>query len=134
MIFAERKIESGFTYEVEDIFGTISIESDKKLTGDILDDMVLLLLRQNGNAAEMSGEVKHNDGIIKYTFKKRPLWEDEEETPCENTPTLTSEQENVSTRTIRSRVVSILSWLPRFVGAFLEAWKKAGPTYPQKRG
>ncbi len=133
MIFAERKIESGFTYEVEDIFGTISIESDKKLTGDILDDMVLLLLRQNGNAGEISGEVKHDGGIVKYVFKKRPIWEKDEETPCESTPTSIPKQESASTR-ILHLPRSILSWFKRFVGAFLEAWRKAGKTYPQKDG
>lgn len=122
MLFIEKKNESGFTYDVEDIFGTINIESEDKLTPELLDDMVVLLLRQNSNAGEIKGEVKTETGIVKYLFKKRPLWDDKEET-CENTPTSTPKPESASTRTRLLRF-PILSWCARFAEAFREAWKK----------
>ena len=124
MIFAEQKKESGYSYEVEDIFGTISIESEAQLTPDLLDDMVVLMLRQNSTAGEIKGEVKHEGGVVKYTFKKRPLWDESEDEPCENTPTSTQKLASAFTQ-IRHLPVSILNWLKRFAVAFREAWRKA---------
>ncbi len=135
MIFQERKIETGFHYTVEDIFGVIDIESSTKLEPDILDEMVVVLLRQNLNAREISGEVKHGDGIVKYVFKPRPIWEDDDEkNKCKDTLTSIKKQENASTQTRLSRI-PLLNWFRRFAGAFREAWKKArsGGSYQHER-
>ena len=128
MIFQERKKEAGYTYDVEDIFGTITIESSTKLTADILDDMVVLLLRQNLNAGVITGEVKHKGGIVKYVFKPRAQWEEDEKESCEDTPTSTPKPESESIATRRSSV-PVLSWLKKFAGAFREAWKNANKNH-----
>lgn len=122
MIFQERKLETGFTYDVEDVFGKIHIDSPTKLEPDILDEMVVLLLKRNLTAETITGEVKHKDGVVAYTFKRAPMWEDDKE-PCESTHTSTPKQENASTPT-RRLGIPILSWCKRFVVAFREAWKK----------
>jgi len=88
MIFQERKQPNdAYSYDVEDVFGTVHIESSVKLTGDILDGIVMVLLKQNISAEEIRGEVKHNKGVVQYVFKKRPMWEDEDEAkqPCNDT-------------------------------------------------
>lgn len=128
MIFQERKTETGFHYKVEDVFGTVDIESDAKLTPDLLDDMVVLLLGQNLSAKEVSGTVKHDGGTVAYKFVKADMWsEPEEETPCENTPTSTKEQASESPLlyllNFPKRIENTWSWCKRFVGAFREAWK-----------
>jgi len=127
MIFQERKQPNSdeYTYDVEDVFGTVHIESSVKLTGDILDGIVMVLLKQNISAEEIRGEVKHDKGVVQYVFKKRPMWEDEDEAkqPCNDTPTSTQKPESASTRTRLLRI-PILSWCARFAEAFREAWKK----------
>ncbi len=125
MIFQEKKIENGYIYEVEDVFGNISIESDTKIKGDILDDMVVLLLKKNLSAEIINGEIKHKDGVVKYTFKRAPIWsEDEEEkNQCENSPTSIKKQEKEFIQTIKSKIL-IWSWFKKFAVAFREAWKK----------
>lgn len=125
MIFQERKKEAGYTYDVEDVFGTIHIESTTKLDGDTLDEMVMVLLKQNLPAQTVTGEVKHKSGTVAYTYVKRPLWEEDEEEkkPCENIPTSTKKQESASTATPHF-TVPIWSWCKRFVVAFREAWRK----------
>lgn len=124
MIFQERKKEAGYTYDVEDVFGTIHIESTTKLDGDTLDEMVMVLLKQNLPAQTVTGEVKHKSGTVAYTYVKRPLWEDDDEQkPCESTPTSTKKPESVSIRTRLLRIPA-LSWCARFAEAFREAWRK----------
>jgi hypothetical protein len=127
MIFQERKQPNDeFSYDVEDVFGTVHIESSVKLTGDILDGIVMVLLKQNISAEEIRGEVKHDKGVVQYVFKKRPMWEDEDEEkqPCKDTHTSTQKPESASTRTRLLRI-PILSWCGRFAEAFREAWKSA---------
>lgn len=124
MIFQERKIETGYSYDVEDVFGTVHLESDVKLDGEKLDGVVVLLLRQNIRAEEIRGEVKFESGKIIYIFKRAPTWtDDDEDDICENTPTSTSEQVKGSTWTANP-AIRTLSLLQRFVEAFREAWKK----------
>jgi hypothetical protein len=81
MIFKEKKEETGYVYEVEDIFGIIKIESNKQVDAEILDEITMSLLRQNIQAEEISGEDRDEDtGLeIKYTFKKTPMWEEPEQ-------------------------------------------------------
>lgn len=126
MIFAERKVERGYTYDVEDVFGTIHIESPDKLEPDLLDDMVVLLLKQNLSAEVVEGEVQHKGGTVRYRFQKAKQWDeddDDDDIPCADTPTSTKKQESASTPTSPSRT-GALSWPRRFAGAFREAWKK----------
>lgn len=128
MIFQERKVETGYHYRVEDVFGTIDINSTKKLDAGILDDMVVLLLRQNVSAKEVTGSVKHDDGEVTYKFVKADLWsEPEEEKLCENIPTSTKKQESASIATYLSSLLQMpkrtMNWCKRFVEAFLEAWR-----------
>lgn len=125
MIFQEKKHNTGYTYDVEDVFGTIHIESQVQLDGSTLDDMVVVLLRQNLSAQTIKGEVETKVGKVAYTFIKRSQWDDEDEIkPCENTPTSTQRPESVYTQTLRS-IARTLNWFKRFAGAFQEAWKKS---------
>ena len=128
MLFQERKIETGYHYRVEDVFGTVDIDSPTKMNADILDDMVVLLLGQKLGAKEVSGSVKHEDGEVTYKFVKADMWsEPEEETPCENTPTSTKEQASeshlLSLLNFPKKIGNTWSWCKRFVEAFREAWK-----------
>jgi hypothetical protein len=141
MVFQEIKTEEGYTYKVEDIFGEIEIKSPTRLVkitktkkgekqdGSILDDMVVLLLRKNLGAELTTGEVVHDGGKVSYTFKRAPLWEDEDETPCKNIFTSIKERAREYTQMFLSnlpkRIVSIFSWYKRFAEAFREAWRKS---------
>lgn len=127
MVFAEQKTERGFIYDCEDVFGTIHIESAKQLDAGILDDMTVALLRVKGSAQTVKGDIETPGGPVSYTFTKRSQWEDDnEETPCENTPTSTSETARESTA-IAHKTASIFSWCRRFAEAFREAWKRGQP-------
>ena len=121
MIFKEIKTEQGYTYDTEDIFGTVHIESVEKLNGELLDDMVLLLLKQNISAETVTGEVKYEKGIVKYTFKKTPTWSEDEE--CEDIPTSTKKQAEGFTQILYCPI-KIYSWLKKFVEVFREVWRK----------
>lgn len=133
MIFQERKQSNDeYAYDVEDVFGTVHIESSVKLTGDILDGIVMVLLKQNISAEEIRGEVKHDKGVVQYVFKKRPLWEDDDEPkPCNDIPTSINEPGSAYIVTFLSRVPG-WNWCARFVEAFREAWKRVGG-YQQQR-
>lgn len=123
MKFLERKKEKGFTYDVEDVFGTVHIESTEKLNGDTLDNIVMALMRQNIRAETVTGEVENGDAIIKYTFKKASIWsDDDEEEICKDTHTSTQEPEREYIPMF-SFVKRISNWLRRFVAAFREAYR-----------
>lgn len=121
MIFLEKKTDQGFNYEVQDVFGKMSIDSTIKLAGDLLDDLVVLIMKQGPGAETVNGEVKHDKGVVSYTFKRAPKWEDDDE-PCENSPTSTKEPANVFTAIVRW-MRNVWSWYKRFVVAFREAWR-----------
>ena len=74
MIFQEKKVEEGWEYKINDVFGVMDFYCDEKIPVDVLDDMVLLLLRQNLSAHVVKGEVKTDQGIVRYTFTKEPQW------------------------------------------------------------
>lgn len=78
MIFQEKKTDTGYNYRVEDIFGEIMIDAPSQLKGEILDEVVVLLLRGQQTAQTITGKVAVPDGTLTYTFVKRPLWEDDE--------------------------------------------------------
>lgn len=128
MIFAERKTDTGYNYVVDEVFGTISIDSTVKLDGDKLDALTMLLLHQGGSAKEITGTVEHDTGTVSYTFTKRSQWsegDDMIELCNTDIPTKTEKQAKPSTA-IPHCVTLIYSWCRRFVGAFLEAWRKSG--------
>lgn len=131
MVFAEQKTETGFTYDCEDVFGTIHIESPKKLDAGILDDMTVVLLRIKGGAQTVQGNIETQEGLVSYTFTKRAPWEEDDEEnnqeiPCENTHTSTSERASAYTA-IAHRLANTFNWCRRFVEAFREAWKRGQP-------
>ncbi len=134
MIFQEKKITDGYEYKVEEIFGTIVINSDIKLDGDTLDRMVSLLLTNGSKAQVVSGEVKHDKGTVSFTFTKEDAWsdvspeeekdwDDNQDTTCENTPTSTKEMESAFTR-IRHSISRIWSKLRRSVIAIRDVWEQ----------
>jgi len=124
MIFQEKKTEKGYNYICQDVFGEVEIDSPEKLDGDTLDGMIRVLLKNKATSKTITGEVKTEKGIVEYKFVKTDIWSDDDEKDiCENTPTLIKKQEKESTQTSRL-LIRIWNWLPRFVGAFREAWKK----------
>ncbi len=122
MIFQEKKNKNGYEYKTEDIFGTVTLVSTIKIEPEILDDIIVLLLKQNILAKTVKGTVRNGEEIISYEFIKRPIWEDEEENLCENTHTSISKPEKESIATPRFKIPAI-NWLKRFVVAFRKAWK-----------
>lgn len=135
MLYQEKKIETGFTYDVEDIFGKIHIESSTKLGPDLLDDLVVELIKQNTTAETISGEVKHSGGVVKYNYTRAPLWDESEDVVptqdiCTNIPTETEKQESWYLQILHSIYnlawVRTTNWCMKFVAVFREAWKRAG--------
>lgn len=121
MTFLEKKKKNGYSYDLEDVFGSVHIESNTRLIADILDEIIVLLLKQKTTAETVNGKVKDGDRIIKYTFKKAKTWEDDDE--CENIPTSTNEQVSGTTST-SNQTIRTLSWLQRFAVACQRALKK----------
>lgn len=71
MIFKEKKTESGiFSYEVEDLFGTISINSPDRLKAAELDMIVLGVMQSQADEGTIEGTQ------VSFKFRKRPQWED----------------------------------------------------------
>lgn len=127
MIFKEIKKEKGYTYELEEVFGSINIDTPEKLNADLLDDLVMLLLKQNLNAKEVSGTVETEKGEVSYKFIKAQQWG--QTNKCENTHTKIKRPESTYTQTclstLRQKLRNATNWLRRFAGVFREAWKKA---------
>jgi len=126
MIFTERKTEDGYRYETNDIFGTVLIETkDTRLDSDILDGIVMLLLRSNISAGTVTGEVDTGTGTVHYEFVKKSQWEDDDEDIeiCDNTPISTQEQVNEYTPTKRYSG-SIFGLYAKFAEAFRGVLKK----------
>jgi len=134
MIFQEKKVEEGWEYKINDVFGVMEFYSDEKIIVDVLDDMVLLLLRQNLSALVVKGEVKTEQGIVRYTFTKEPQWgevspeeeaewdDPEDRDICENTPTSTNEPESEFTR-ISLYVRRIFKKLRKSVAVLRDIWR-----------
>lgn len=84
MTFLEKKREGGFVYEVEDVFGKITIDSPIKLAkveikdgvervnGDILDGLVLHILKEN----KVEGLINK---VIKYIYEPAKPWDKDSE-------------------------------------------------------
>jgi len=134
MIFQEKAVDQGWEYKIQDVFGVMEFYCDEKIPVDVLDDMVLLLLRQNLSALVVKGEVKTEQGIVRYNFTKEPQWGDvspEEEAEwddpedrdiCENTPTSTNEPESEFTR-ISLYVRRIFKKLRKSVAVLRDIWR-----------
>jgi len=134
MIFQEKKVPEGYEYKINDVFGVMEFYSGTKIQVDILDDMVLLLLRQNLSALVVNGEVKTEQGIVRYTFTKEPQWgevspeeeaewdDPEDRDICENTPTSTRGPESVFTL-IRHWISRTLKKLRKSVAVIRDVWK-----------
>lgn len=122
MIFIEKKLETGYQYICEEVFGIVEIDSTQKIKGSILDDLIVLLLKRKETAQTITGTVKIDEkNIISYKFKREAQWKEEEK--CENISILINKQENEFTQMFRS-IRRALYWPKRFVVAFLEAWKR----------
>ena len=134
MIFQEKAVDQGWEYKIQDVFGVMEFYSDEKIIVDVLDDMVLLLLRQNLSAETVKGEVKTDQGIVRYTFTKEPQWgevspeeeaewdDPEDRDICENTPTSTNEQESEFTR-ISRYVARIFKKLRKSAAVLRDVWR-----------
>jgi len=134
MIFQEKAVDQGWEYKIQDVFGVMEFYCDEKIPVDVLDDMVLLLLRQNLSALVVKGEVKTEQGIVRYNFTKEPQWGDvspeeeaewddpEDKDICENTPTSTNEPESEFTR-ISLYVRRIFKKLRKSVAVLRDIWR-----------
>jgi hypothetical protein len=123
MIFQEIKKDKGYQYKCEEIFGTVTMESETKLAGDDLDSIIKTLLDNTSSAKVISGDLLLGNNIIKYIFEKVDAWQDDDENICKNTPISTKKPEK-EYHPILQLIKKTLSWFPRFVGAFREAWQK----------
>jgi hypothetical protein len=127
MIFQEKKENEKYEYYCRDLFGEVTIVSETKLDGKLLDWIIGVLLAKGLSASEITGEVKHKDGVVSYVLKPESQWQ--EDTPEDTdeswnaTPTWIRKREKGSRARSRSRV-GIFAWLLRFAEAFREAWKK----------
>lgn len=72
MVFAEKKVGDSYAYEVEDLFGKIEFTAPIQLSKEILDAVVLLVLRNK--AAE--GNIEK---VGPYKFKPAANWLPDEE-------------------------------------------------------
>jgi hypothetical protein len=125
MLFREQKNGEGWRYDIDDIFGSASIESNLQLDADMLDAIIMVIMKHEPGAIEVNGSVQVSDTqSITYQLKRTPMWSDDEPEPCENSPTSTKKQEKEPTPTL-PLVTRALNWSRRFVAAFLEAWRKS---------
>jgi hypothetical protein len=72
MIFIEKKLEKGYNYSIEEVFGKLFIESPIKLEAQLLDLIVQKVLRAN---------VKNliiNDNI-KVTYEPNNSWAEDDD-------------------------------------------------------
>ena len=68
MIIQEIKKKSGYVYITEDLFGTITIKSDKKLNKEILDGIIVAILKAKTTKGKIQGT------NISYNFLKKSPW------------------------------------------------------------
>lgn len=141
MIFIEKKIvdestqQEKFEYTLHEVFGKVEMKSDSKLSPDLLDGVVGVLLAQNISAERLEGEVKHTNGVVKYVFNKRPMWEKDDtleidlgefskrDEPCTNSHISTQKPVNGFTPILKFGF-QISNWLRKFVEGFHDLCKK----------
>lgn len=74
MNFYEKPTEEGYTYTVDDVFGTIEIQTPDKLYPDKLDDVFMAIFETHKHdRGTVESSVK--DTNIIYTFKKKNPWQ-----------------------------------------------------------
>lgn len=134
MRWQERILKTGFEYKAIEKFGEEGDDgsfeitcvspvklSDSKEGKKMLDDMVLLILKQDAPAQTVEGTVKTKKGDVLYRLVRTGAWGNEEDT-CKNTHTSTRKQvkESIVTSLLK---MSGLSWCKRFVEAFRRAYR-----------
>ena len=125
MLFREQKIETGWQYDIDDVFGSAWIKSSQKLDADTLDSLIMVIMKHEPGAGEVNGSVEvTEDHTITYYLKRTPIWSEDDEPLCENSRTLTQEQAGVPTTTALLLTRTFIC-LRRFVSAFREAWRKS---------
>lgn len=77
MLYIERKTETGFEYELQELFGTIKISSPEKLSDpetkhEKLDAVTLAIIRSNLPKGEFPG-------AITFTFEKSDQWDEDDD-------------------------------------------------------
>lgn len=123
MIYREQKIKDGYQYNIDDVFGSVEMQSTVQLDGEQLDNITMTLLKQNIKAETVTGEIVHDQGKLKYTYKKVQQWgEGEIIKKCENTHTEINIAEKLYTA-ILNVPKNISNWCKRFAVAFREAGK-----------
>ena len=125
MQYQEKKTDTGYEYYGAGVFGDMELTSSEQLTGQQLDGILSILVKDGTTAQTVEGTVKiTDDHKVFYKFTKNLQWGDEEVSPCENTHTSIRKRvkEFIVTNLLK---VPVLSWLVRFVGAFREALRKA---------
>lgn len=70
MIFVEKKLEKGYNYSIEEIFGKLFIESPIQLDGKLLDLIVQKVLKANVKNLIINQN-------IKVTYEPRTNWDDD---------------------------------------------------------
>ena len=71
MLYQERKIEDGYHYTTEDVFGIIDLYSDTKLDKDTLDIFVVEILK-----------ISHPQGYInnvRFKYKGNDDWREDQQ-------------------------------------------------------
>lgn len=82
MIFEEKnqsnENESSFVYKTEEVFGKIYIVSSTRLTADLLDRIVMTILKTEGSSRTITGQIKISDDVlVDYCFERADVWEEE---------------------------------------------------------
>ena len=125
MLFREQKNGEGWRYDIDDIFGSATIESQLQLDAEKLDAIIMVIMKHEPGAGEVNGTVQITDEhSISYQLTRTPMWSEDEPEPCVNTPTSTPKQAKEPTPTL-PLLTPLLNWSRRFVAAFREAWYKS---------
>lgn len=118
MLFTEKKINNGFEYWTEDVFGVVKLESSARLGKEELDLIISFLSKCKDHSQTIQGEVALKDSRISYEFIKRPIWNDDDD-----------EEEQVEEEHKASLIVRVA----RFMKAFVQAWKTARSSMGEKK-
>lgn len=74
MNFYEKQTEEGYTYNVEDAFGTIEIRSPEKLEASNLDEVFMAIFQTHQDDKGTIESVIQGTEIY-YTFNKKNPWQ-----------------------------------------------------------
>lgn len=127
MIYVERKTKEGYIYTAENVVGKLEVQSTKKLSGETLDDVLLLLLRNNLTAKTVKGEVTQDGDVISYTLERASQWEESSGNEQWN-DTPISTKEPVSESTVKPGLkIQILRLLQKSVVVLRALFRKRRP-------